>query len=258
MKILIVGDIYSKLGRKAFASGLAKIKAKETINFLIVNGENITHGKGMNEKHYKWLLEQGVNVVTLGNHAFNNKEIFNYINEAKNIVRPANIDTEYGVGYVTKKYNDLTITVIQVLGQIFMPGNNTKNPFLVVDEILENVKSDIYICDFHSEATSEAIAFGYYFTSKIDIIFGTHIHVQTNDATILNGKTAYITDVGMTGALESVIGVQKDIIITRFLGKETLRFEPENEGKTQFSAILVEYDEQLKKVSKIETIRIIE
>ncbi|HHU20938.1 MAG TPA: YmdB family metallophosphoesterase [Acholeplasma sp.] len=258
MKILIVGDIYSKLGRKAFTSGLAKIKEKETINFLIVNGENISHGKGMNENHYKWLLGQGVNVVTLGNHAFHNKDIFNYINEAKNIVRPANIETEYGVGFVTKNYNNLTITVIQVLGQIFMHGNNIKNPFLVVEEILENTKSDIYICDFHGEATSEVIAFGHYFTGKIDIIFGTHTHVQTNDACILNGKTAYITDVGMTGALESVIGVKKDIILKRFLGQNTLRFEPENDGKTQFSAILVDYDEQLKKVSKIETIRIIE
>ena len=258
MNILIVGDVYSKLGRKVFEECVKEIKSKVKINFLIVNGENTSHGKGLNEGHYKWYLEQGVNVITMGNHTYQNGQIFNFIDDANNIVRPANFaDNAKGKGYVTVNYNGLKITVMQVIGQVFMNGI-TISPFTKAQEILDNTDSDIYICDFHGEATSEKIAFGYAFDGKIQIIVGTHTHVQTADERILPNGSAYISDLGMTGALNGVIGVKSDIILNRYLKSETNSFfTPEDEGPAQFGALLVNLDEATKKVTKIERIHII-
>lgn len=257
MKILIVGDVFSKLGRASFEENIKKIKENEKINLLIVNGENTSHGKGLNEGHYKWFLELGVDVITLGNHAFDNKGIFNFIDDAKTIVRPYNFKGEQpGKGFLTINYNGIKVTVMQMMGNVLMNGNY-ECPFKSTQEILENTDSDIYICDFHAEATSEKIAFGYAFAGKIQIIYGTHTHVQTTDARILEGGTAYITDVGMTGSYDGVIGVKKDIIIERFLNDTKKRFSPENSGKKQFSAIIVEIDEKSKKATKIERIQVI-
>ena len=258
MNILIVGDVYSKLGRKVFEECVKEIKEKTKINFLIVNGENTSHGKGLNEGHYKWYLEQGVNVITMGNHTYQNGQIFNFIDDANNIVRPANFaDNAKGKGYVTVNYNGLKITVMQVIGQVFMNGI-TISPFTKAQEILDNTDSDIYICDFHGEATSEKIAFGYAFDGKIQIIVGTHTHVQTADERILPNGSAYISDLGMTGALNGVIGVKSDIILNRYLKNETNSFfTPEDEGPAQFGALLVSIDEATKKVTKIERIHII-
>jgi metallophosphoesterase (TIGR00282 family) len=258
MKILIIGDVFSKLGRESLERNIKKIRNTEKINFLIVNGENISHGKGMNQGHYKWLLEQGVNVITLGNHAFNQKSIYNFIDDVNNVVRPHNYPTaEHGKGFTTVNYNGLKITVFQMMGRILMT-DEVLCPFKETKKLLEEVDSDIYICDFHAEATSEKIAFGYAFSGKVQIIFGTHTHVQTNDARILEGGTAYITDVGMTGPLEGVIGVEKEVILDRYLNDGKQRFKPQETGKSQFSAILVDIDENTKKATSIETIRIIE
>lgn len=258
MKILIVGDVFSKIGRASFERNVKKIKEKEKINFLIVNGENTSHGNGLNEGHYKWYLEQGVSVITLGNHSFGNRSIFNFINNVNNVVRPYNYpEGSQGKGYVTINYNNITITVMQMMGKIFM-NEEVRSPFKKTVELLDNVKSDIYICDFHGEATSEKIAYGYCFDGKIQVIFGTHTHVQTNDARILDNGTAYITDVGMTGPLDGVIGVKKDIIIDRYLNDGMQKFSPEDKGRSQFNAILIEINEITKKVAKIDTIHVIE
>jgi metallophosphoesterase (TIGR00282 family) len=258
MKVLIVGDIFSKLGRASFERNLERIKEKEQVDFLIVNGENTSHGRGLNLNHYKWYMEKGVDVVTLGNHAYHNRAIFAFIDAAENIVRPYNFpEGSPGKGFVTLKRKGLRITVFQLIGKVFM-NSEYGNPFKAAKEILDNVKSDIYICDFHGEATSEKIAFAHAFDGKIQIIYGTHTHVQTNDARILENGTAYITDVGMTGALDGVIGVKKDIIINRYLYDFTERFSPESAGKSQFNAILVEIDEHSKKPAKIDILNVIE
>jgi len=257
LNILIVGDIFSKLGRSTFERNIKKLQTEKKINFIIVNGENISHGKGMNEKHYKWLMSFGVNVITLGNHSYHNKQIYDFIDNVKNVVRPANYPEESaGKGYVTINYNGIKITVIQVIGQVFM-GEGNSSPFKKVEEILENTDSDIYICDFHGEATSEKIAFGHYFDGKINIIFGTHTHVPTNDARILPKGSAYITDVGMTGPLDGVIGVKKEIIFNRLMSNDKARFEPEDSGTAQFNGILVELGTDFK-ARKVEKINIIE
>lgn len=257
MKILIVGDIFSKMGRASFERNLKKLKGEHKINFVIVNGENTSHGKGLNEGHYKWYMEQGVNVITLGNHSFHNRSIYNIIDNVNNLIRPLNYNTEYGKGYCTINYNGIKITVMQVIGRTFM-NEEFSSPFVAAQEVLDNVSSDIYICDIHAETTSEKIAFGYHFDGKIQVIYGTHTHVQTADARILPNGSAYITDVGMTGALEGVIGVKKEVILDRLLNDGHKVFEPLDEGLSQFSAILVEINEITHKVTKIDTLYVVE
>lgn len=258
MKILIVGDVFSKLGRASFEENIKKIREKEKIDLLIVNGENTSHGKGMNQNHYNWYISQGVDVITLGNHAYHNKDIYNFIDDVNNIVRPYNfVEGSPGKGFVTLNVNGLKVTVMQMIGKVFM-RDECSCPFKSTKELLEKLDSDIYICDMHAETTSEKIAYAHYFDGKIQVIFGTHTHVQTNDARILENGTAYITDVGMTGALDGVIGVKKEVIIERFLTNKRQRFSPEDKGKRQFNAILVEIDESTKKPTKIDIINVIE
>ncbi len=258
MNILIVGDICSKLGRESLETNLKQIRSQKTINFVIVNGENISHGKGMNYNHYKWLLSLGVNVITMGNHTYNNKQIYKVMEEATNVVRPYNYpDDSAGIGYVTVNYNGIKITIMQMIGNVFMPEGN-KSVFTATEELLSKVESDIYICDFHGEATSEKIAYGYYFDGRIQVIFGTHTHVATRDARILPKGTAYITDIGMTGPLDGVIGTKKEIIINRFINDGKDMFQPEDEGRKQFNAIFLEIDEKQRKVTFFDTINIVE
>ncbi len=258
MKILIVGDVYSKLGRASLEEHIKRIKEEQTINFIIVNGENISHGKGMNYNHYKWLMSLGVNVITMGNHTWNNRQIYDYIDETNNVVRPYNYkDGLPGKGYVTVNYNGLKITVFQMIGRTFMDESNYC-PFLKTEELLNTVQSDIYICDFHAEATSEKIAYGHYFDGKVDIIFGTHTHVQTSDSRILPNGTAYITDVGMTGPLDGVIGTKKEIIISRFINNDKQLFQPQDTGRKQFCALIVEINDLTHKVTKVDRINVLE
>lgn len=258
MRILIVGDVYSKLGRASLEYHLPRLKEDRRINFVIVNGENTSHGKGINENHYKWYMSLGVSLITLGNHAFHNKSIYNFIDNVNNIVRPSNYVKDVpGQGYRTINYNGIKITVFQVLGQVFM-NDEVISPFIKAEEILTKVKSDIYICDFHGEATSEKIAFAHHFDGRINIIYGTHTHVQTNDARILPKGTAYITDVGMTGPHEGVIGVDKEIIIDRLVNEGQKRFTPQNTGKRQFNGLIIEINEISKKATIIDTLNIVE
>ena len=211
----------------------------------------------MNEGHYKWLLEQGANVITLGNHSFQQRSIFNFIDDVNNVVRPYNLENVPGKGYVTINYNGIKITVFQMIGKVLM-DDTIPSPFEKTKELLENVDSDIFICDFHAETTSEKIAFGYAFDGQVHAILGTHTHVQTSDGRILENGTAFITDVGMTGPLDGVIGVEKSIIIDRYVNGGRHRFDPQETGKTQFSAVIIEINETTKKVTKFDTIYVIE
>lgn len=257
MKILIVGDVFSKLGRSSFERNVKRLREEQKINFIIVNGENTSHGKGLNVGHYKWYMEQGVNVITLGNHSFHNRSIYTIIDDVNNLIRPLNYNTDAGKGYCTINYNGTKITVLQVIGTTFMNGDYS-SPFLAAQKVLDEVPSDIYICDIHAETTSEKIAFGYHFDGKMQVIFGTHTHVQTNDARILPNGTAYITDVGMTGALDGVIGVKKEVILDRILNDGRKTFDPLDDGLSQFSGIIVEINDLTHKVTKIDSVHIVE
>lgn len=259
MRILIVGDVYSKLGRAALEENLKKIRQEQTINFIIVNGENISHGKGMNHNHYKWLMSLGVNVITMGNHTWNNRQIYDYIDESNSIVRPMNYKGENvpGKGYVTVNYNGTKITVFQMIGRTFMDETNLC-PFATTEKLLEEVRSDIYICDFHAEATSEKIAFGHYFDGRVNIMFGTHTHVQTSDLRIMPKGSVYITDVGMTGPLDGVIGTKQEIILNRFVNNTKEVFEPQDTGRKQFCCLIVDINETTHKVTNVDRVCVLE
>ena len=258
MRILLIGDIFGNCGRKTVEQILPQLKQEYGINFIIANGENIAHGNGITEKYYQFLLEQHVDVVTLGNHTYGNHDLFNFIENAKRLVRPYNYPTGApGVGYVTVKYNNTTITVFQMIGRTF--SNEALDcPFQKTEELLQKVKSDIYICDFHAEATSEKIAYGLHFDGRINIIVGTHTHVQTNDARILPKGTMYMTDLGMTGALEGVIGVEPSLIIKKFITGMPTRHVPMESGKKQFCGLIVDINETNQKVAKFDIINMIQ
>lgn len=257
MKILLIGDIFSTSGREMIEKHLDEIRTKHGINFIVANGENIAHGNGITQNYYKFLLEHHINVVTLGNHSFSNHDIYNFIDDAKNLIRPINYpNTVPGQGYVTVKYNNLTITVFQVMGRTFM-NSSLDCPFQKTEELLKNVKSDLYICDFHGEATSEKIAFGYHFDGRVNIIVGTHTHVQTNDAHILPNGTMYMTDLGMTGALDGVIGVEPSLIIKKFLTSLPVRHVPMEKGRKQLNGLVVEINDITHKVTNFEIINMV-
>lgn len=258
MKILLIGDIFSTSGREMISNHLDEIRNKYNINFIIANGENIAHGNGITQNYYKFLLEHHINVVTLGNHTFANHDIFNFIDDAKNLVRPLNYPEGVpGKGYVTVKYNDLTITVFQVMGRTFM-NTSLDCPFRKTEELLNSVKSDLYICDFHGEATSEKIAYAHYFDGRINIVVGTHTHVQTNDAHLLPKGTMYQTDLGMTGALDGIIGVDAEPIIKRFLTGLPVRHIPCEKGRKQLNGLVVEINDSTHKVTHFDIVNMVE
>ncbi len=258
MKILLIGDIYSLNGRMMLEKHLPKLREKYKLNFIVANGENIAHGNGITEKYYHFLLEQGVNVVTMGNHTFGNNDIYNFISDANNLIRPLNLPLgNAGKGYVTIKYNQITITVFQVMGRTFMNGS-LDCPFNATDKLLEEVKSDLYICDFHGEATSEKVAYGLEYDGRIQIIVGTHTHVQTNDAHLLPKGSMYMTDLGMTGSLDGVIGVEPNSIIKKFRTGLAVRHNPMESGRDQFCGLIVDIDEKTKKVNNYEIIKIVD
>lgn len=257
MKILLIGDIFGVSGRKMITECLPELRSKYGINFIVANGENIAHGNGITQNYYKFLLENHVNVVTLGNHSFANHDIFNFIDEAKNLIRPLNMPKNVpGKGYVTIKYNQLSITIFQVMGRTFM-NSSLDCPFEKTEELLKNVKSDIYICDFHGEATSEKIAFALYFDGRINVFVGTHTHVQTNDAHLLPKGTIYMTDLGMTGPLDGVIGVNPEPIIKRFLTGLPVRHIPMESGRNQFNGLIVEINESTHKVTNYDIVNVV-
>ena len=257
MKILLIGDIFSAAGREILQDVLPKLKEEHGINFIVANGENIAHGNGITEKYYRFLLDNHVDVVTLGNHTFGNADVLNFMNDAKHLVRPLNYPEGVpGHGYVTIKYNKTLITVFQVMGRTF-DNNSLDCPFKKTEELLNTVKSDIYICDFHGEATSEKIAYGLHFDGRVNVIVGTHTHVQTNDARVLPKGTMYMTDLGMTGALEGVIGVEPQLIIKKFLTGMPTRHVPMEKGKKQFCGLILEISETSHKVTSFDIINVV-
>ncbi len=216
MKLLILGDIVGEEGLSFLESKIQQLRSDYKFNLLIVNGENVTGGKGLSEIHYKRLMKLNVSAITMGNHTFRKKEIENYI-ENSNVIRPLNIDVELGFGYSTINYNSKTINIVNLLGSFAMDVKfNIENPFIVLNDFLESVpKADYTIIDFHAESTGEKYALGHAFDGKIDLIYGTHTHVQTADEQILPNGTLFISDVGMTGPSGGVLGVDKDIIVDR-------------------------------------------
>lgn len=243
MKILFIGDIFGKPGREMIENHLYAIKQKYQIDFVIANAENAAHGKGITKRVYDELILQGIQAMTMGNHTYAKRELVDFIDDADRLVVPYNqLKTLPGVGSRVFKFQDKRIRVTNLLGCTFMNGYNT-NPFIAMDELLKDCHEDIHIVDIHAEATSEKIALSYYLTGRVSAVFGTHTHVQTADEKIIDGKTAYISDVGMTGPSEGVIGCSKESILYRMTTGLNSRFEIA-EGKACLSGVMVEFDSQ--------------
>ncbi len=214
MRILYLGDVVGDITLKVLKQNIKEIRSKTKANLIFANAENVSLGKGLTKEEYLTLQSLGISVLTMGNHTFSKKEIFSFINDS-NIVRPANMPDAPGKGYLVVKYNDKTITIINLIGRVYT-NILADCPFKTLDKILKDVKSDYYIVDFHAEATSEKQALAYYFKDRIDAVVGTHTHVQTADERLI-GKTLYITDLGMCGPYDSIIGDDVDSILERFI-----------------------------------------
>ncbi len=251
MKILFIGDIYGEPGVSFLVENLPSLKRTHRPNLIIVNAENSANGRGINKKIYKTLMKSGVSLITMGNHTWKNKELKEFINDS-NIIRPINDGSNLGVGYKVINYNDLKVLVINALGVAFM-NEKYEPPYLEIEKILNEVEHDYSLLDFHAEATSEKIALAHFLDGKLDIMLGTHTHIQTNDDRIFPKGLLYLTDVGMTGPLNGVIGVEKEIIINRFIynGKESNKVAS---GKRQLNGVIL----TLSPIKSIEKIAILE
>ena len=243
MNILFIGDVFSAIGREMVDQYLPRVKEKYNVDMVIANVENATHGKGLIKKHYEEFLFQGISLMTMGNHTFSKKELFDYIDEADRLVVPYNQPKALpGVGSREIMVKGVKVRVTNLLGITFMDGKS-QNHFEVIDEILLEDTSDIHIVDFHAEATSEKVALGYYLDGKVSAVLGTHTHVATADEKILEHGTAYQSDVGMSGPYTSVIGCDKESIINRMKNGLMTQFQvAESEG--QFLATLLKFNDQ--------------
>ena len=218
MNILAIGDIVGEIGVKKIVKELPKLKEKYDIDFCIINGENSAGGMGITKKIFDSLINAGADVITMGNHTWGKKDILSFIDDQR-IVRPANYTKGLpGNDYSIVNKNNKRIAVINLIGRTSM-GILSENPFIVANDIYNKLKNqaDIFVLDFHAEATAEKIAMGYYMDGKYTIVYGTHTHVQTADEQMLEKGTAYITDIGMTGPKKSVIGMDVGVSFKRFV-----------------------------------------
>jgi len=257
MKTLFIGDIVGKIGRNTTKTSLHSVTSKYKIDLVIANGENAAGGFGITDKIVSEIFGYGVHVITTGNHVWDKKEFIPQISKEDRVLRPLNYPPGVpGFGSLFYTIRDsIKVAVVNLSGRVFM--SNIDCPFRVGKEIIERLSAQtkIIIIDFHAEATSEKIAFGHYMDGKVSAVIGTHTHVQTADEKILPGGTAYITDVGMTGPSDSVIGIEKEQIIQRFLTNMPMRFETAK-GEGIFSAVVIETDEGTGKSTAIQRLQL--
>lgn len=244
MNILFIGDVVSSAGCNFIKNNLKRIKHDYKIDLVIINAENSCDYNGVSINSANSLFNSGADILTSGNHIFKREEIKQYLKENNKLIRPLNFDTQIGNGYTTINYNNKTLTIINLIGTVFM--KKVSNPFKAVDSLLKNINSDIIIVDFHAETTSEKRAMGFFLDGRVTAVLGTHTHVQTSDCQILKNGTAYITDVGMTGPINSVLGIDKDIILSRFLYDERKPFKYGNEA-IQMDCVIIKIDDHTNK-----------
>lgn len=253
MKILFIGDVFGEPGRAAVKKKVSEIKKEKGIDFVVANVENAAHGRGVTPKMIDEFLSWGVNAFTAGNHLWDQKEIIPYISQSKLLVRPANYNAQApGRGsLVFDVYAGVKVCVISVEGQRLM-GNAVDSPFAAVDREIAQVKGkvDIILVDCHAETTSEKRAMGWHLNGRVSAVVGTHTHVQTADEEILPFGTAYITDLGMTGPYDSVIGLDKTASLTRFVKQMPAAFEVAK-GDVRFCGALIDIEENTGKARQI-------
>ena len=254
MKILAIGDIVGKAGLDCLKSKITQIKDENNIDFVIVNAENAADGFGITEKMFKELMKLDIDVITMGNHTWGKKEIFNIIDDM-HIIRPANYSENVpGKGYNIYNSNGKKVLVMNLIGRVDMPVLS-ENPFSVAKKIVNTEKAsvDIIIIDFHGEATAEKKAFGYYLDGDASIVFGTHTHVQTADEQILPKGTAYITDIGMTGPKDSVIGMDIEVSLKRFLTSIPEKYKTAS-GACKVDAVIFDVDDSTNRVKSMKRV----
>lgn len=254
MKILTIGDIFGQIGRNAVEEELERMRGK--YDFVIANAENASHGRGMTKPVYEQLSAAGIDAFTLGNHTWGCPDIATVMRYNSNVVRPANFEGDVpgcGSTVITAK-NGVRIGVINLIGRTYMQCC-ASSPFFSADKEISRIKSDtdLIFVDFHAEATSEKIALGYYLDGRVTAVFGTHTHVQTADSKILPKGSGYISDLGMTGPAVSVLGLEKQTIIDRFLNGMPQKFTVAN-SRGQFCAAIFDIDDNTMTVSSIERI----
>lgn len=254
MKILAVGDLVGETGVEKLKRTLPNLQEAEHIDFTIINGENSAGGMGMTSKIYNELNRLNIDVITMGNHTWGKKGIFTFIGDKK-IIRPANYSKGCpGKGYTIIQKDNKKIAVVNLIGRTDM-GVLSDNPFTCIDHIIEKLKVDIIVLDFHAEATAEKIAMGYYVDGRITAMFGTHTHVQTADEKILENGTGYITDIGMTGPENSVIGMDVDASLKRFVTSLPEKYKLA-EGSCMLNGVIFDIDDKTNKVKKVYRINV--
>jgi 2',3'-cyclic-nucleotide 2'-phosphodiesterase len=250
MQILFIGDIFGRPGRTIVKERLPGLVEEHAVDLVIANGENAAAGFGITPPIAEELFDLGIDVLTSGNHIWDKREIIGYFeaadgnpySAARRLLRPANYPPRMpGWGSYQGAKGEIPYAVLNLQGRVFMASND--DPFRVVDQLLREVTAKVVLVDMHAEATSEKISMGWYLDGRVTAVVGTHTHVPTADERVLPGGTAYITDVGMTGPYDSVIGVKKELILDRFLTNMPIRFEAAT-GDVRLNGIVVDCDEE--------------
>lgn len=254
MRILFIGDLVGKIGRDAISTYITKLKQHYRPTVTIVNAENAAHGKGLTEKIYKQLLREGVDFMTMGNHTYGQRQIYDFIDDAKRMVRPANFPDEApGIGMRFIRINDIKLAVINLQGRAFM--QDIDDPFKKADALIEEARkeTDYIFVDFHAETTSEKNAMGWYLDGRVSAMVGTHTHIQTADERILPQGTGYITDVGMTGYYDGILGINRDEVINRFITSLPQRHVLPEEGRSVLSGVIIDLEKngQTKHIERV-------
>ncbi len=255
IKVLAVGDVCGNVGLDFLRRNLRSIKRQYGIDFIVVNGEN-ANVVGVTPAQCEEIFDCGADVITLGNHTWTRTEIQDYLDHSSACLRPANYAPQcpgQGVGIYDMPFG--RVCVVNLIGR-FSLDPNTDNPFVVADNIMTDVTADIILVDFHAEATSEKLAMGYFLAGRASAVWGTHTHVQTSDCGVLDGGTGYITDLGMTGPVRSVIGIAPDQSIGKFLGDPPRRYAPAS-GPGKMECAIFEIDSETGKCLSAESLRVL-
>ncbi len=257
MKVIVIGDIVGKPGRKALLASLKRLKEQHEAEFVVANAENAAEGAGIVPRVGDEILGAGVDVMTSGNHIYDKKDVIKYIENEPRLLRPANYasDTPGRGVWLGSTQSGTPVAVINVQGRVFMPP--TDCPFKTADRLIAEIgnRASVIIVDHHAEATSEKQAMGRYLDGRVSVVVGTHTHVQTADEQVLPGGTAYITDLGMTGPYDSIIGVESHLVINRFLRGMPTRFETAT-GDARLCGVVVDIDERTGKAVGIERLQV--
>lgn len=257
MRILFLGDVVGRPGRRAVATVLPQLIARERVDFVVANGENASAGKGIDPRSAGELEDAGVDVVTTGNHVWQNREIVPYLRESDRIVRPLNWPPDTpGVGWTVRRSrrSDTRVAVVNLIGRAFMAP--AECPFRTVRDALPAIAREarVVLVDMHAEATSEKVGMGRFLDGQVSAVVGSHTHVQTADECILPGGTAHLSDAGMCGPEESILGVRTDRVLERFLTQMPVRFEVAG-GPVLVQGALIDVDEATGRAVAIQRVR---